>query len=218
MLNENVDLIVVISGPSGVGKTTIGKLVEESEELKGRIKRIPTCTTRAPRPGEKDGEDYIFLSKAEFAIGLNKGLFLEWVEIFGNFYGTSIKEIEKITRQGRIPLLIIDVRGGQYVKSLYKDKAVTIFIMPPSEEELKRRLSQRGGSSKEELDLRLGIAHEEMMVAEQYDYVVVNDKLELAVREVVDIILKEITRRKDYDRSKDLGKDEKNIQDSGQGK
>ena len=109
-------MIVVLSGPSGVGKTTIGKKVLEDEELASVIKKVPTFTTRPPREGEVDGEDYIFVSKTEFAIEMAAGNLLEWVEIFGNFYGTSRKVIKDILMAGKSPMLIIDVRGGSYVK------------------------------------------------------------------------------------------------------
>lgn len=208
---SNRDMLVVLSGPSGVGKTTIGKLIEKDSRLNGLIKKVPTCTTRPPRPGEEDGKDYMFLSRAEFAVGLSEGIFLEWVEIFGNFYGTSKREVDRILKEGKIPLLIIDVRGGRYVKSLYKDDVLTIFIMPPSEEELRRRLVSRSDLTEEELSLRLGIAHEEILESSNYDYIVVNDDLGLAVNKVVDIIEKELTRRSEDDRGKDLGKDTGNL-------
>ncbi len=194
MLSDNNKMMFIISGPSGVGKTTLGKKILEDLILANKIKKVPTYTTRSPRVGEEDGSDYIFLSKTEFAIELGAGNLLEWVEIFGNFYGTGRREIEKIWQEGKIPLLIIDVRGAQYIKSLYP-QSVTIFIMPPSEDALKQRLSQRPGISKEDLALRLSIAHEEMQEAKHYDYVVVNDKLELAQQQLKDIILKELERR-----------------------
>lgn len=180
--------LIIISGPSGVGKTTIGKRLLEDPQIRSRVKKVPTHTTRPPRPGEVDGEDYLFVTKTEFAMELSSGNFLEWVEIFGNFYGTSRREVEKIWKEGKIPLLIIDVRGAKYIKSLYPDNTITIFILPPSQEELRNRLSQRSGITIEELNLRLGIAQEEIQEAKHYDYVVVNDRLERAVEEVKQII------------------------------
>ncbi len=180
--------LIIISGPSGVGKTTIGKKLLEDPQIKARVKKVPTHTTRPPRPGEVDGEDYVFVTKTEFALELSSGNFLEWIEIFGNFYGTSRREIEKIWKEGKIPLLIIDVRGAKYIKSLYPSDTITIFVLPPSQEELRNRLSQRTGITIEELNLRLSIAQEEIQESRHYDYVVVNDDLERAVREVKQII------------------------------
>ena len=186
--------LIIISGPSGVGKTTIGKKLLEYPEIRRCVERVPTYTTRPPRPGEVEGEDYIFVTKTEFAWELSAGNFLEWVEIFGNFYGTSRRELERIWEKGKVALLIIDVRGARYIKDLYPQDSFTIFVMPPSEEELKRRLSQRPGITREDLELRLGIAHEAMESAKEYDVVIVNDDLDKAVEEVKSAVISFLER------------------------
>ncbi len=180
-------MIIVLSGPSGVGKTTIGKKVLEDEELANVVQRVPTFTTRPPREGEVDGEDYVFVSKTEFAIEMAAGNLLEWVEIFGNFYGTSRKVIEDILKKGFVPMLIIDVRGGAYIKKTFDD-VLDIFIMPPSEEVLRRRLQSRGKIAEEDLALRFSISHDEIEEGKRYSHIVVNDVLEDAVEEVKALI------------------------------
>ncbi len=197
--------LIILSGPSGVGKTTIGKKLLEDPQISVHVRKVPTYTTRPPRPGEVEGEDYIFVTKTEFAMELSSGNFLEWVEIFGNFYGTSRREIEKIWQKGLIPLLIIDVRGAKYIKSLYPDRTLSIFVMPPSEEELRKRLSQRPGITIEDLRLRLSIAHEEMAEAKEYDYIVVNDDLEKAVKRVKKIVQDFILSEKPFSPSSESG-------------
>ncbi len=186
-------MVIVLSGPSGVGKTTIGKKVLEDEELASVIKKVPTFTTRPPREGEVDGEDYIFVSKTEFAIEMAAGNLLEWVEIFGNFYGTSRKVIKDILMAGKSPMLIIDVRGGSYVKKNFED-VLDIFIMPPSEEVLRRRLKARGNIAEDDLALRFSISHDEIEEGKNYSHIVVNDVLDDAVNEVKRLIKERLRR------------------------
>ncbi len=176
--------IFIISAPSGTGKTTVArKVLEQIPDLV----RVVTYTTRQPRPGEVDGQDYRFISKEEFETKIEEGYFLEYANVYGNYYGTPKKDIEKLISAGKDVLLIIDVQGAFKVKSLIPE-AVSIFLLPPSFEELKRRIEGRGYVDKN-LEKRLQTAKEEIPCARYFDYIVINDFLNNAVEKVKAIIL-----------------------------
>ena len=176
--------LFILSAPSGTGKSTIaGKLLSQLEG----IRRVVTATTREPRPGEKDGVDYIFLSREEFEKGIEEGRFLEYAEVYGNYYGTPRDQVEKNTREGYDSLLVIDVQGAFKVKSLYKD-AVSVFLLPPSLEELKRRMVGRGYRDSN-ADLRLETARKEIPCAKSFDFVIINDFVDKAVDQLRSIIV-----------------------------
>lgn len=177
-------LIIVVSAPSGSGKTTI---VEEVLKQMEGLRRSISFTTRPPREGEKNGRDYIFISEEEFKKRIDEGDFLEWEKNFGNYYGTSAEQLTKAQRQGDDIILSIDVRGGSSVKDKFPE-SISIFIVPPSEEVLASRLRKRKTDDPAEIDRRLAEAKRELDSSSEYDYLVVNDKLDEAVEEVRQII------------------------------
>jgi guanylate kinase len=177
-------LLCVVSGPSGVGKDCV--LDALLSEAKG-IAKCVTATTRDPRPGELNGIDYIFLSSDEFSQMVSNGDFLEYAEVHGNMYGTPKAEVSKITSQGFDVILKIDVQGGISVRASDPD-AILIFILPPSVEELERRLRGRGTDSEESVQCRLHNAQNELSLAKEYDYVVVNNTIAGAVHDIEAII------------------------------
>lgn len=161
---------LVLSSPSGAGKSTIARtLLAAREDLAYSV----SATTRAPRPGEKDGVDYHFLSPAAFEARVAAGDFVEWTEYSGARYGTLKSEIERILASGRHPVLDIEIRGAAAMRRLYED-AVLVFVVPPSAEELLARLGGPGGTRSASLVARLRTAVEELQEAPRYDYVVVN--------------------------------------------
>lgn len=165
----------ILSAPAGTGKTTlVDKLTEEFP----KVVRNVSYTTRSPREGEKDGVDYHFVSFQEFERKIKRGDFLEYAEVFGNFYGTCIESVEKLLEKGFDTIMVIDTQGADAVRN--KFHAVHIFLSPPSMEELERRLKARKTENQEQLKLRLSVAKEEMKRAHQYDYHIVNCDLEKA--------------------------------------
>ena len=177
--------VVIISGPSGVGKSTI---------CEGVVKRIDNAylsvsvTTRDKSESEVDGEDYWFITEQEFQERIRKGLLLEHAEVFGNLYGTPKDKVDEALAQGRTAILEIDVQGAKQAKTKYPD-AVMIFILPPSQRELAERMNGRGREEEKAAEMRLDLADDEIAAAWQhYDHMVINDDLEQAVREVTEII------------------------------
>ena len=178
-------LLVVISGPSGVGKDT---LIERLRELDPRLQYSISYTTRKPRPGEKDGVSYFFVSRQNFEALVAQGFFLEHAVYNGNYYGTPAAAVEEARAAGRDILLKIEVQGAAQVRKRAPD-GVFIFIAPPSKEELVRRQELREGAvPDDDMVERLKIAETEMKHASEYDHVVVNDDLGPAVGEVLEII------------------------------
>jgi guanylate kinase len=179
--------VFVLTGTSGEGKSTLAKLlVERVPELELAI----SATTRPMRPGEEDGRDYWFLSDAEFDSELEQGGFLEWVELpWGEGYrsGTLWKELERITGEGRSPVLEIETNGALAVRDRVP-AAVTIFVTAPSREERERRLRLRATESEGEIDERLDIAERQLALAPEFDHTIVNDDRERAVAELEDIV------------------------------
>lgn len=178
-------LLIVVSGPSGAGKGTICKrLLEKNPNLGYSI----SATTRAPRTGEVNGVNYWFLSKEEFQKMISEDGLLEWAEVYGNYYGTPAQKVKDSLAEGKNILLEIDTQGAALVRKKFP-KGVYIYILPPSLEELKRRIIGRGTDSAESIERRLSCAREEMGCAsEQYNYLVLNDEVELAVERVETII------------------------------
>jgi guanylate kinase len=188
--SDSAGKIIVISGPSGVGKGTICKRI--IEEFKDRLYLSISATTRNKKNGEQDGVDYFFISEEEFKQQLKAGNFLECAEVFGNFYGTPKDKVVQALQQGKIALLEIDVKGARAVKKLYPDAAL-IFIMPPRQQELEHRIVSRGRDEQTDVQTRLAGANGEM---EQgwlsYDFVIINDELESAVAETIQTIKKQL--------------------------
>lgn len=172
--------LVVLSGPSGVGKTTVGEALLDADP---RLARSVSVTTRKPRPGEEDGRDYHFVAEAAFAAQLAKGAFLEHAQVHGNRYGTPREPVERLLAEGRDVLLVIDVQGARQVQEKVSG-ALFIFLKPPSETELESRLSRRGTEDRRGLERRLQAARSELAESARYDHVVVNDRLEETVRRI----------------------------------
>ncbi len=175
--------LIIISAPSGCGKSTIIGDIMDRGELD--VEFSVSATNRKPRAGEVDGVNYHFLSDQQFSDLIAEGAFVEYEQVYpGRYYGTLRSEIENRVAQGHNVILDIDVRGGVNVKELFGDKALAIFIEPPSIPELKRRLIQRGSDSEEAIDERVGRAEYELSFAPRYDHVVTNDELPRAISEV----------------------------------
>ena len=182
--------MVVVSGPSGAGKTSVMRRVYD--ECRLPLVRSVSATTRRPRPDEIDGVDYHFLSDDEFQLRREKGEFLECCRVFGYnyWYGTLWSEVRPALSEGKWIVLGIDVEGALEVMRQFAD-AVTIFLRPSSRDELQRRLRGRGTETEEALQLRLAHADGELALAEKYTYQVINDRLDQAVREVCGILTQE---------------------------
>ena len=176
--------LFVVSAPSGAGKTTI--IAKAAQELTTLAVTI-SATTRRPRPGERDGVDYYFISPREFEQKIGEGAFVEWAEVHGNRYGTLKTEVERRLAQGCTLLFELDVQGMRSLKRIYPE-TVSIFIVPPSIEELERRLTVRGANEADDMAMRLRKAREEMRARDEFDYVVVNDDVERAAEEFIGII------------------------------
>lgn len=184
-------LVIVVSGPSASGKgTLLGRLRQRFPEMVYSV----SATTRSPRPGERDGVEYFFISHDEFEKRLNADDFLEWAEVYGNYYGTPRSLVDKALKEGKDVLLELDVQGARQVKKALP-QAILIFIKPPSLEELDARITKRGMDTEEAIKRRLQAAWSELQAAADYDYTVVNDDQERAVAELEDLIIREKKRR-----------------------
>ena len=185
--------LFIVSAPSGTGKTTILKrIISEMENIMFSVSH----TTRPPRPGEKDGVDYYFVEKDAFQKMQEQELFHEWAEVHGNLYGTSRNAVQKIIDQGKDIILDIDVQGGLQAMDKVGDKGIFIFILPPSLQELEKRLVNRGTESESVIATRLKNAQGEIKIMEQYDYVIVNDSVAEAVDVLKSIIIAERSRKR----------------------
>ena len=178
-------ILIVVSAPSGCGKDTV--ISKVMEKLGDEAALSVSMTTRAMRPGEAEGVNYYYVSVDEFKNHIESGDMLEYTNYGSNFYGTPIKPVKDKLNDGKIVFLIIEVEGGENVKRIFPD-AKKIFIMPPSMNELEKRLKNRGTDSDEEITKRLKIAETELNRAGEYDYIVENSVLEDAVSDVLSII------------------------------
>jgi guanylate kinase len=169
--------LFVVSAPSGAGKTTLVKLLLERDE---QVRHSVSYTTRAPRPGEQDGREYHFIGIPDFNAMRDRGDFLEWAEVHGNFYGTSRVWLEERMRSGQDMLLEIDWQGAQQVRRLFPT-AVTVFILPPSIAELERRLRNRGQDAEEVIERRVAAALGEMHHVGEFDFAIINNNLQTAL-------------------------------------
>lgn len=187
---KNIGTLIVVSGPSGAGKGTIcSELLNSDESLKLSI----SMTTRAPRGKEVDGVDYYFVSKEEFENKIAKGDFLEYAEVHGNYYGTPKDMVEKSLKAGEDIILEIDIQGALKVKETMPE-GIFIFIMPPSMRELRDRLVKRNTETKEKIIERFRNAYKEINEVTKYNYIVINDEIDVAVEKVKSIILAEKCR------------------------
>lgn len=183
-------LLIVISGPSGVGKGTIcDELIKKFQDIVYSV----SATTRKPRSGEKQGEDYFFCSQDEFLRLLQDDMLLEWAKVYDNYYGTPKIYVDNVLSQGKDCILEIDIQGALQIKQKMPE-GIFIFIAPPSKEELVRRITYRGTETPEEISKRMGQVEREMNHADDYDYIVVNDSVQNAVQSIRAIIVAERLR------------------------
>lgn len=188
---------VIISAPSGTGKSTVcKKLLQRDKTLRYSL----SCTTRTPRPDEKNGRDYHFLSMDEFKRKIHKDDFLEWASVHGNYYGTPKSYFDESINEGKILMLAIDVQGASAIHRKRPD-SVTVFLMPPTWQHLEQRLSSRRHEARETLAKRMANAPAEVAKAKDYDYLVVNDSLDEAVEQIEAIISAEKRRTSRQDLS-----------------
>ncbi len=183
-LNER-GLLIVLSGPSGVGKGTVRKALFEKKEQD--LTYSISMTTRSPRPGECDGVDYFFVSREEFEERINEKKFLEWSEFVGNLYGTPLDKVEEQLQKGKEVVLEIEVNGALQVREKCPN-AVFIFIAPPSRKALIERLKSRGSEDEEVIKRRMEKAEREFILAHKYDYIVINDEVTNAADRILAII------------------------------
>lgn len=184
MHTGNDGLVVILSGPSGSGKNTVlDKLMADDN----RICTTVSATTRAPRPGETDGIDYFFITEEEFEKRVANNEFAEHVCYDNHRYGTLKSNINSLIEKGKTVVLVIEVNGAANMRKAYP-QSVSVFLMPPSEQVLEKRLKKRETDTAADIAERLMIAHEEMKHRDEYDYIVVNDDLDAAVAEIEDII------------------------------
>jgi len=172
--------LLIFSAPSGAGKTTIvHHLLEVFPELEFSV----SATSRPPRAEEQHGEDYYFFSAEEFRERVSNGEFVEWEEVYaGQFYGTLQSEVERIWRKGHHVIFDVDVKGGLKLKHLFGERALAVFIMPPSVEALEQRLRSRGTETEEKIRVRMSKAKHELEFATKFDKIILNDKLERALK------------------------------------
>ena len=180
--------MLIVSAPSGSGKSTIVQwLMQEHPELK--LYFSISCTSRAPRGTEQNGVEYFFLTPDEFKTKIQNNEFLEYEEVYENrFYGTLKQQVENQRNQGQNVVFDVDVKGGVNIKKYYGEEALSLFIQPPSVEELRRRLEGRGTDAPKAIAERLAKAEYEMTFAPQFDHVIVNDDLETAKQETLQIV------------------------------
>ena len=189
MNNKKKGAFIVISGPSGVGKNTIADILID----KGYGIYSVSVTTRGIREGEKEGRDYFFVSKEEFDKNIEEDNFLEFAKYGDNYYGTLKSYVFDNIDNGTNVIAVVDIQGGVNIEKIFPE-AVLIFIMPPSFEELEKRLRGRGTDSEEAILKRLDIAKKEMEFSSHYDYVVINNTVDECINEIVNIIDKEIIK------------------------
>lgn len=182
---------LILSSPSGGGKTTIARrLLAERADLGYSV----SCTTRAPRDGEAHGRDYYFLSSAEFAAARDRGDFAEWAEVHGRMYGTLRGEVRRVLDSGKHVVMDIDVQGARLFAEAFPE-TVLVFVVPPSAEVLIERLTARKSETRPQLLMRMRNAIEELEAVDQYQYVIVNDQIDDAVRRVAAVVDAEAARR-----------------------
>jgi len=185
-------LMLVMSSPSGAGKTTISRALLDRDP---GISMSVSATTRAPRPGEVEGKDYYFVSVERFQAMVEAGEFLEHARVFDNYYGTPRAPVEAVLRQGRDVLFDIDWQGTQQMRDTARADLVSVFVLPPSVKELERRLHTRAQDSAEVVAKRMAKAGDEMSHWPEYDYIVVNVNVEASIREVQSVLNAERLRR-----------------------
>lgn len=187
--------LFVLSGPSAVGKTTVAEAIlrrceEEEGENACKVSKIVTCTTRARRDGETDGVDYFFLTKEEFLRHKDQGDFAEFSEVYGNYYGVLLSTIKDKIDSGENALLVINWEGYQKIKKVFGESVVGIFLIPPSLEDLEKRIRNRGKDSEEVIRNRMKMIESDMQHKDEFDYCVENAEVDDAVDEILEIFAK----------------------------
>lgn len=183
-MQTNDGMLVLFSGPSGVGKDTVLDIILNKDE---RLQRSISLTTREKRSGEIDGEDYYFITKDEFSKMVDDGQVLEYAQYGENIYGTPKAPVDKWLKEGKTVILKIEVKGAQKIRELYPE-ALSIFLLPPSMQILEDRIRGRGTESEQDIEKRLEIAKNEILRSADYDFVVVNDDIDEASNNVLSII------------------------------
>lgn len=179
--------VIVVAAPSGCGKSTIINAILAGGDL--NLGFAVSATTRPPREGERDGVNYYFMTEESFREAIAEGEFLEYEEVYpGRFYGTLRSEVDRITGEGHNIILDLDVNGALHVKDVYGAEALTVFIQPPSLDELRRRLEFRGTETPEVIDVRIDRAAYELSRAPEFDRIVVNDRLDTAIEQTHNLI------------------------------
>lgn len=177
--------LIIVSAPSGAGKTT---LVNEVLQRVSNVQDSISYTSRRPREGEQDGVHYHFVSRAEFEAMIARGELLEWAEVHGNLYGTGRQTVEEMRLSGSDVILTIDVQGAENTRRIFPD-AISIFVLPPSSQKLMERLEKRGANTEDDLETRLRNARYELTQYYKFDYLIINDDLESAIAELSAVIL-----------------------------
>ena len=193
-MTSNRGLMLVLSSPSGAGKTTISREILKKDDIIMSI----SYTTRKIRKNEKEGKDYVFTSKERFKKLVKKNFFLEYAKVFDNFYGTPANYVENMLSKGRDILFDIDWQGTQQLKKANKDDLVTIFILPPSRQELQKRLVKRDLDQNSEISKRMFKASSEISHYNEYEYIILNENLEKSVKDVISILKSERLKRKRF--------------------
>ena len=185
--------VLIISAPSGAGKSTlVSHLLEAGLPLMFSV----SATSRKPRGNEVDGREYYFITAAEFRRRVRRGDFVEWQEVYkDHYYGTLHRELERIYGEGKIPLFDVDVMGGINLKKIFGEDALSVFVMPPSGEELRKRLIRRGTDSPEKIEMRVEKAASEILLADRFDLVIINEDLETTCAQIRGIVTEFIEQR-----------------------
>lgn len=178
-------VVLVLSGPSAVGKTSIANELLKNDS---KVSRVVTCTTRPIRPGERDGIDYIFLNRESFEERLRAGDFVEYSTVYGNYYGILRQTIIDIVEEGKIPLLLVNWEGYRKIKKVFPDSTCGIFLLPPALEDLEKRIRGRSQDSELVIQKRLSEAEDDMTHSSEFEYQVINADLSVAVEEILRII------------------------------
>jgi len=181
---KNLKKLIILTGPSGVGKGTVVKEILDKDK---NICLSVSATTRSPRKGEKEGENYYFLSQENFKEMINKNLFLEWAKFAGNYYGTPLSFVKDKIEDGFIVLLEIEVEGAKQIKDKFPD-SLSIFILPPSKEELEKRIRNRGTEKEEAINRRLSRSNYEIASSDEFDFKVINRDVDETAERIINII------------------------------